>query len=73
MTFKVFVWTFQGFIELKSLTVEETTSTTSNDQRSISDCVNSTQTIPQGILDVDNIPYRRLSNNQINPPRSNQR
>ena len=41
------------------------------------DCIhnlNSTQTvIPQGILDVDNIPYRRLST-QIMPsqPRSNQ-
>lgn len=63
---KIFVWTFQGFIELKSLTTSDTDRTT--------DCMNSTQTvIPQGILDVDNIPYRRLST-QIMPsqPRSNQ-
>ena len=65
----MFVWTFQGFIELKSLTIGDTDKST--------DCINnlnSTQTvIPQGILDVDNIPYRRLST-QIMPsqPRSNQ-
>ena len=64
----MFVWTFQGFIELKSLTMSDTDRTT------LTDCMNSTQTIiPQGILDVDNIPYRRLST-QIMPsqPRSNQ-
>ena len=44
------------------------------DRTTLTDCMNSTQTIiPQGILDVDNIPYRRLST-QIMPsqPRSNQ-
>ena len=67
----MFVWTFQGFIELKSLTVTDTDRSTIS---TIADCMNSTQTvIPQGILDVDNIPYRRLST-QIMPsqPRSNQ-